>query len=106
MPLAQLFEAPEHVINIPDWYANSVLDPITGRSMEYRELITNPTTKDIWCLSAVNEFGRLAQGVEHIKGTDTIRFIRHHEVPCHKTLRPQKAEQHCTRLTVSGNPID
>jgi hypothetical protein len=115
-PLAKLFKAPEHVVHVPNWYVNSVIDPDTGQSMEYCELIRNPKTKAIWSLSAANEFGRLVQGVGgRIKGTNTIRFIHHHEVPRNKTptyarfvcvLRPQKSEQHRTRLTVGGNLID
>jgi hypothetical protein len=115
-PLAQLFKAPEHVINVPNWYANSAPDPETGKSMEYCELITNLKTKAIWSHSAANKFGRLAQGVGgRINGTNIIHFIHHHEVPQDKTLtyacfvcvlRPQKAEQHCTRLTAGGNLID
>jgi hypothetical protein len=74
--LQQLFEAPEDILYNIDRYANAVIDPDTGKSMEYRELITNPKTKDVWSHSAANEFGRLAQGVGgRIKGTNTIRFI-------------------------------
>jgi hypothetical protein len=30
-PLAKLFESPEHVIAFPDWYANAVINPDTGK---------------------------------------------------------------------------
>ena len=97
-------------------FAHAIIDPITGTSMEYRALITNPTTRDDWLHSAANEFGRCAQGVgKCIKGTDTIPFIRHADVPSDRkvtyarfvcTLRPQKTEVQRTRLTVGGNLID
>ena len=85
--------------------------------MEYHDLITDPTTKDIWLHSAANEFGRLAQGLPDkcIDPTNTIFFIPIDKVPPNK--RPtyahfissyplQKAEHHHTRLTVGGNLID
>jgi hypothetical protein len=66
--------------------ANSVTHPVTGATMEYRQLITDPATKDDWLLSAANEFGRLAQGVGgRIKGTDTIRFIPSQDLPNGRT---------------------
>ena len=65
---------------------------------------------------SANEFGQLAQGMGgHITGTDTIRFIHHHEMPPTRRptyarfvcdIRPQKAERERTRLTVGGNLID
>jgi hypothetical protein len=84
--------------------------------MTYRELITDPLTKSDWELSSANELGRLAQGVGgRIKGTNTIRFIDHAELPkdwsstypqfvCE--LRPQKSEVNRTRLTLGGNLIN
>jgi hypothetical protein len=109
-----MFESP--AIMTPAEFANSVTDPLTGKQLEYRQLITDPRTKKLWLHSSANEFGRLAQGVGgRIKGTNTIFFIHQHEVPKGKTPtygrfvcseRPQKAEQERTRLTVGGNLID
>ena len=114
VPLDTMFESP--AIMTPTEYANAVTDPTTGEQLEYRQLITNPRTKDVWLHSSANEFGRLAQGVGgRIQGTNTIHFIRHDEVPNDKTatyarfvctLRPQKAEVERTRLTVGGNLIE
>jgi hypothetical protein len=39
------------------------MHPITGKSMEYRQLISDLATKVAWQQSAANKFGRLAQGV-------------------------------------------
>jgi hypothetical protein len=79
------------------------MHPVTGKPMEYRQLITDPSTCIAWKTSAANEFGRLAQGVGGcVKGTDTIHFIPHHEMPASRqatyprfvcTERPQKQEK-------------
>ena len=71
----------------------------------------------IWLHSAANEFGHLAQGLpdKHIDHTNTIFFISIDKVPPDKqptyahfvcSYCPQKAEPHCTCLTVGGNLID
>ena len=76
--------------------ANAVTDPDTGKQLEYRQLITHPNAhlRRTWQLSSANEFGRLAQGVGgRITGTDTIRFIHHHEMP--PTRRPTYARFVC-----------
>ena len=85
--------------------------------MEYRDLITNPSTRATWLCSAANEFGCLAQGLpdNHVEPTNTIFFIPFSKVPKHKrptyarfvcSYRPQKAEPYRTHITVGGNLID
>jgi hypothetical protein len=84
--------------------------------MEYRQLISDPSTREAWQISAANEFGRLAQGVGgRVKGTNTIHFIPHHEMPADRQAtyprfvcseRPQKQEKNRTRMTMGGNLID
>jgi hypothetical protein len=103
----------EQPINL---WANAVLHPITGKSMEYRKLITDPITKKDWLLSAANEFGRLMQGVGgRVQGTNTMFFINRSDIPegrkatyprfvCEE--RPQKKEVNRTQLTLGGNLID
>jgi hypothetical protein len=96
--------------------ANAVLDPNTGKYLEYNQLIKHPKLKDAWNLSSANEFGRLMQGVGGcIKGTNAITIIHKNEVPKGKKatygrfvclVRPQKEEENRTRLTVGGNLID
>ena len=99
----------------PIAYANSVIDEETGKALEYKDLINNPKYEKKWNRSGANEWGRLAQGVRDVKGTDTIFFIRKSQVPKHKTvtyarivatLRLQKEEQERTRVTVGGNLIE
>ena len=95
---------------------NAVIDPDTGTAHEYRQLIADPKTRDVWLHAAANEFGRLAQGVKtRIKGTNTINFIHRAQVPTGRTvtyarfcanIRPQKEETHRCRITVGGDRID
>ena len=98
-------------------YAATITHSETGRSMEYKDLITDPSTRATWLHSAANEFGRLAQGLpdERVEPTNTMFFIPFSQVPKHKrptyahfvcSYRPQKAEPYCTRLTVGGNLIN
>jgi hypothetical protein len=59
--------------NIPIPMANSVINEDTGASLQYRHLIKDNSTFNIWNKAAVNEFGRLAQGVgDRIEGSNTF----------------------------------
>jgi hypothetical protein len=81
--------------------ANSVLDPITAQSLEYRQLSQGPT-KDKWIHGFANKIGRLAQGIgtSMPAGTDTIHFIKREQVPSDRqvtykrivaTIRPRQS---------------
>ena len=81
-------------------YINAIFNPVTGNIMEYRHLILDPATREMWEKSSVNEFGRLMKGLKRvIQGTETMKFIQKHEVPYNKKVtyarfvcdyRPQK----------------
>ena len=85
--------------------------------LNYRALLRNPKYRKDWLISAANEFGRLAQGVgNRIKGTNTIHFICHEEVPADRvkditygqfvcTVRPEKEEQNRTRLVAVATEL-
>ena len=52
---------------------NSIVEPDTGKSLEYRHLINHKQQDicDTWNKSGANKFGRLAQGVGgRIEGTN------------------------------------
>ena len=105
-------------INIPTHWANAIIDPISGASMEYIKLIKIPKHKAPWNNSFSNELGRLAQGVgDRIKGTNTIYFIDSTLIPNDRRgditygrivvdYRSHKTEPNHTRLTVGGNLIN
>jgi hypothetical protein len=105
-----------HVPEEPLFMVNAVIHPVTRVAMEYCQLIQDPITKEAWQQSAANEFGRLVQGVGgRIKGTNTIRFIPHTNLPAKRMptyprfvceVCEQKAEKFRTRLTLGGNLID
>ena len=60
----------------------AVMDAVTGKMLNYRQLMKNPKYRKEWSILSANEFGRLANGVGgRIKGTNTIKFIHRHEVP-------------------------
>ena len=98
-------------------YAAPITHSETGKSMEYKDLIADPSTHATWLRSAANEFGRLAQGLSdnRIEPTNTIFFIPRSKVPKDKrptyarfvcSYRPQKAEPYRTCITIGGNLID
>ena len=100
--------------------AYAITHPVTGKQMEYKDLIKDEEFEEVWKYSMANELGRLAQGVgknsrkeeDRIKGTDTIFFIRRDQVPQGRkvtyartvcTYRPEKTEKNRTRITAGGN---
>ena len=98
-------------------YAAPITHAYTGKSMEYHDLLADPTTHNVWLHSATNKFGRLAQGLpdNRVDATNTIFFIPITKVPHHKrptyaqfvcSFRPQKPEPYRTRITIGGNLID
>jgi hypothetical protein len=95
-----------------------VLDPDTGKLLEYCQLRRDQKFKETWERSAANDFGMLAQGVgNRVKGTNTIFFIHKHEVPqdqfkditylkfvCNVQLK--KNDPNRTRVTFNGGSIN
>ena len=92
----------------------AVVDESTGKSLEFRHLIKMDKYRNVWMHSFANKLGRLAQGIRYIKGAYTIEFIPLSSVPKEETVtysrivcmfRPQKDEEHRTRLTAGRNLI-
>jgi len=120
--LARGYGLANEVLQMSEWayedlFAGAVIDEVTGESLEYRDLIKNDKYRDIWATSLANEFGRLAQGIRDIKGTNTIFFIPKEDIPTNRVrditycrivvaYRPQKLEKHRSRLTVGGDRIN
>jgi hypothetical protein len=98
--------------------ANAVIDPETGKTLEYRHLMERAEYKTQWTQSFANELGRLAQGIgDRVQGTNTMFLIRHDQVPLDRRkdvtygrivvdIRPQKAKKERTRLTIGGDRIN
>ena len=97
--------------------AHAVLDQDTGELLEYRRLLKHPRFEQVWNKSAADEFGRLAQGIGgRIKGTNTMRFIKKHDIPIDRlkdvtyikfvcSVRTEKNDPNRTRATMGGNLI-
>jgi hypothetical protein len=93
----------------------AVLDKTTGHLMEMRDLLVNPMYKELWGESYTKELGCLAQGMPGVsKGTDTIVFIRHDNIPHNRkhdityaqvcvNYCPEKEDPNCTRVTMGSN---
>lgn len=95
----------------------SAINVDTGLPAEYRQLLKS-SQGPLWERGAIEEWARLAQGcpTEGIpveEGTNTIRFISHHEVPQGRIPtyarivvadRPNKANPIRVRITVGGIP--
>jgi hypothetical protein len=100
-------------------YANGVVHPITKETItKYEKLANDPVTSEVWTKAMSKELGRLAQGFEGTKGTETIFFMTHDEIaniPKDRTVtyarivvdyRPQKEDPNRVRITVGGNLIE
>ena len=94
---------------------NAVLDPKTGKLLEYRDLLKGPDA-DLWYDGCSKEFARLCNGrkKDDTVGTNTIVFIRPEQLPKGKkptylricaNYRPQKKDPYRIRFTVGGNLV-
>jgi hypothetical protein len=97
--------------------ANAVLGK-KGELLEYRHLIANPKTRQMWTHSYGNELSQLAQGMPGCaKGTGTIFFIPRHKVSKERakdvtyclitcSIRPEKVDEpNQTRLVAGGDRV-
>ena len=102
---------------LQDCFAGAIIDKATGESLEYRELIKRPETRETWFKSLANEIGCLAQGIRDIKGTDTIFFIPKYEIPKERLkevtyarivvdYKPHKPEKKRLHITARGDRIN
>jgi hypothetical protein len=86
--------------------ANSVIHPVTGATMEYRQLIMDPSTKDAWLISAANDWRKVSveESREQIQFASyqarNGRTATYPRFVCSE--RPQKTEPNRTRLTLGG----
>ena len=60
---------------------NGVVHPVTKETItNYKRLIQDPITREIWMAAMAKELGRLAQGWKETKGTNTIKFMSHDKI--------------------------
>ena len=95
----------------------AVMDAETGKLLNYRHLRRDPKCSKEWNKSSANEFERLANSVGgRVKGTNTIKFIKHSDVPAIRrkdvtygqfvySVRPENKERNRTRFVVGGDRI-
>jgi hypothetical protein len=91
---------------------NAVLCPATGKEMQYKDIIKDPTLGPLYELGLANEIGRLCQGIRDIQVTTTCFFvdlenihkdrqITYGKIECE--CKPHKKEKEWVRLTVGGD---
>jgi hypothetical protein len=61
--------------------ANAVIQPVTGKEMEYSALMKDPRLQPLWTRGFGNDCGRLFQVIRDIPGTDTCFFIDLKNIP-------------------------
>ena len=102
-----------------DHVANGVVHPVTKETItKYEKLANDPLLSDVWCKAMCKELGRLAQGYDGTKGTNTVFFMTKDEIkqiPKDRTVtyarivvdyRPKKDDPNHVRITAGGNQID
>jgi hypothetical protein len=94
---------------------NSVINPSTGREMQYKDLMKDTELGTLFEIGLSNELGRICQGIRDISGTNTAFFIDLESIPkkCKISygklvcdFKPNKNEKHRVRLTVGGDILD
>jgi hypothetical protein len=102
-----------HWTNTP--MMNSAIHPVTGKEMQYKDLMKDPELGPLFEIGLSNELGRICQGIRDIAGTNTAFFVdlanipKDHKITYGKLvcdLKPNKTEKHRVRLTVGGNRLD
>ena len=96
--------------------ANSVIDEVTGQSLDLRQLLQGPNNST-WRTSLANDLGRLTQGVgtRMPRGTNTVLYVPKYSVPADckvtyarmvATIRLHNTKVNRVRVTVSGDILD
>jgi hypothetical protein len=98
-----------HLTNTP--MMNSVIHPVTGKEMQYKDLMKDPELGPILEIGLSNELGRICQGIRDITGTNTAFFVYSASIPKDRKItygkvvcdfKPNKTEKYRVRLTVGG----
>jgi hypothetical protein len=54
---------------------NSVIHPVTGKEMQYKDIMKDPELGPLFEIGLGNELGRICQGIRDIAGTNTAFFV-------------------------------
>eukprot|EP00957_Ditylum_brightwellii_P197889 15075220-Ditylum_brightwellii.AAC.1 len=66
-------------------FAGAIIDPKTGRKLQYKDLIQKEKYQDAWIKAFTKELDQLAQGKCGYNGTNTIFFIKKEDMPKGRT---------------------
>jgi hypothetical protein len=93
----------------------SVIHPVTGKEMQYKDLMKDPDLGPLFEIDLSNELGRICQGIRDIAGTNTAFFVDLTSIPKYRKItygklvcdfKPNKTEKHRVRVTVGGDILD
>ncbi len=76
-----MLEVTEHANLCKQAFIGAIIDNATSQTLEYCHFLKMHKYHNIWKHSFANELGRLAQGIRGVKGTNTIKFIMHYDMP-------------------------
>jgi hypothetical protein len=60
---------------------NAVIYPVTGKEMQYKDLMKNPKLGPLFEIGLGNELGRICQGIQDIAGTNTAFLVELSSIP-------------------------
>jgi hypothetical protein len=61
--------------------ANSAIHPVTGKDMQYMDLMKDATVQPLWKRGFGNELGCFFQGIRDLQGTNTCFFVELKNIP-------------------------
>jgi hypothetical protein len=94
---------------------NSIIHPVTGKEMQYKDLLKDAILGPLFEIGLSNELGRIYQGIRNVARTNTAfcidltsitkdRKTTYGKLVC--DFKPNKTEKHRVRLTVGGDRLD
>jgi hypothetical protein len=96
-------------------FANALVHPVTGKQMDYMDLMNDPYLQPLWKRGFSNEAGRLFQGIHDIPGTNTCFFVELTHIHKYRKItydrivcdyKHHKKEKERVILTVGGDRLD
>jgi hypothetical protein len=94
---------------------NALIHPVTGKEMQYKDLMKDPDLGPLFEIGLSNELGRICQGIRDITGTNTAFFVDFTSIPKDRKItygklvcdfKPNKTKKHRVIFTVDGDRLD